>query len=77
MLGSVGFFIKPIGGMFDFISKTSDGVKATALYWDDKANEKRERKIRPLYSVEKYYKSFSEKDANLIDYLCDINIKFS
>lgn len=50
--GSAGFFIKPFAGIFDFISKTTDGIKATAQYWDDKANERRERDIRVLYSIE-------------------------
>ena len=43
MKGAVGFFVKPIAGIFDFGSKTAEGVKATALIWDDKANDKRER----------------------------------
>lgn len=28
--GATGLMIKPFAGMFDFISKTADGVKATA-----------------------------------------------
>lgn len=28
--GTAGFFIKPFAGVFDFISKTTDGLKATA-----------------------------------------------
>lgn len=50
--GATGFFIKPFVGVFDFISKSSEGIKATALYWDDKANEKRERLVRVMYGQE-------------------------
>jgi vacuolar protein sorting-associated protein 13A/C len=50
ILGGVGFFAKPLAGIFDFTSKTADGIKATALFWDDKANEKRERNIRVMYA---------------------------
>jgi len=49
-LGCIGFFAKPFAGIFDFTSKTAEGIKATALYWDDKANERRERSIRVMYS---------------------------
>lgn len=48
--GSYGFFVKPMAGIFDFSSKTAEGVKSTALYWDDKANDKREREIRVMYA---------------------------
>lgn len=41
-----------MSGLFDFGSKTFLGVKATAVYWDDKANEKRERDIRVMYAQE-------------------------
>ena len=47
--GTAGFFIKPFAGVFDFVSKTTDGLKATAEYWDDKANDKRTREIRTIY----------------------------
>jgi vacuolar protein sorting-associated protein 13A/C len=61
--GSIGFFSKPIAGLFDFTSKTAEGIKATALYWDDKANEKRERAIRVMYASEQFYKGYNAKDA--------------
>jgi vacuolar protein sorting-associated protein 13A/C len=38
--------------VFDFGSKTAEGVRATAVYFDDKANEKRERDIRVMYAQE-------------------------
>ncbi len=44
--------MKPIAGILDFGSKTAEGVKASAMYWDDKANEKRERDIRVMYAAE-------------------------
>jgi vacuolar protein sorting-associated protein 13A/C len=48
----LGLIVKPLTGIFDLTSKTAEGVKATALYWDDKANECRERDIRVMYSQE-------------------------
>ena len=37
--GVGGLIIKPIGGVFDAVSLTADGVKKTVTIFDDKANE--------------------------------------
>ena len=34
-----GLITKPIGGVFDAVSLTADGVKKTVTIFDDKANE--------------------------------------
>ena len=41
--GLTGIVVKPITGVIDVISKTTEGIKNTALYFDDKPNEVRER----------------------------------
>lgn len=33
------------------------------MYWDDKPNEKRERDIRVMYSIDQFYKGYNIKDA--------------
>jgi len=54
--GLVGLVLKPIGGTFDAIAKTAEGIKNTAIYFNDKPNEKRLRSPRAFYSHENYYK---------------------
>ncbi|CAK73031.1 unnamed protein product (macronuclear) [Paramecium tetraurelia] len=74
--GTAGFFIKPFAGVFDFVSKTTDGIKATAQYWDDKANDKRTRDIRVIYQQEQLYKNYNAKDAKIMQFLINMNNKF-
>ncbi|CAD8067129.1 unnamed protein product [Paramecium primaurelia] len=73
--GTAGFFIKPFAGAFDFVSKTTDGFKATAQYWDDKANDKRIRDIRVIYQQEQFYKNYNVKDAKIMQFLINIDNK--
>ncbi|CAD8061213.1 unnamed protein product [Paramecium primaurelia] len=73
--GTAGFFIKPFAGVFDFVSKTTDGIKATAQYWDDKANDKRTREIRVIYQQEQLYKNYNAKDAKIMQFLISMNNK--
>lgn len=39
--GVSGLILKPVGGIFDAVSLTADGIKKTFLIFDDKANEKK------------------------------------
>ncbi|CAK86161.1 unnamed protein product (macronuclear) [Paramecium tetraurelia] len=73
--GTAGFFIKPFAGVFDFVSKTTDGLKATAQYWNDKANDKRTRDIRVIYQKEQLYKNYNARDAEIMQFLVNINNK--
>jgi len=45
-----GLVVKPVTGIIDFASKTSEGLKNTALYFEDKPNEMRIRHPRVFYT---------------------------
>lgn len=36
--GLTGLVVKPVTGVIDFASKTTEGLKNTALYMEDKPN---------------------------------------
>lgn len=57
--GMTGFFVKPLTGFFDATSKAAEGIKNTAMHFEDKPNEKRERPPRTFYNRERYFKSYS------------------
>lgn len=44
--------IKPVAGILDAAAKTTEGIKNTVTYFDDKPNENRVRNIRPVYGPE-------------------------
>lgn len=46
-------------------SKTAEGIKNTAKYFDDKPNEQRSRPPRVFYSREQYYKVYILQDAEV------------
>lgn len=50
--GFVGLVVKPVVGVIDLASKTAEGVKNTANYFDDKPNELRVRIPRVFYGLE-------------------------
>ncbi len=50
--GITGLIVKPITGCLDAASKTTEGIKATVNYFDDKPNSLRWRPIRVFYSFE-------------------------
>jgi vacuolar protein sorting-associated protein 13A/C len=58
MKGFAGLVVKPVVGVMDLTSKTAEGIKNTANYFDDKPNEKRSRPPRVFYGTEQYYKNF-------------------
>lgn len=47
-----GLVIKPVVGAIDLASKTAEGLKNTANYFDDKPSEIRCRPPRPFYGPE-------------------------
>lgn len=69
LLGFAGLLFKPISGVVDAASKTAEGIKNTATYFDDKPTEIRSRLPRAFYSSEKYFADYSIQDAELIDML--------
>ena len=64
--GFSGVIIKPISGVFDLVSKTTEGIKNSV---NDDIVIERIRRPRAFYGKVKYIKSFSEKDANVIELL--------
>lgn len=50
--GLAGLVIKPVTGALDLVSKTSEGVKNTANFFDEKPNEIRKRLPRIFYGEE-------------------------
>lgn len=54
--GLAGLVIKPVGGVLDATSKTAEGLKNTATYYDDKPNSERMRLPRVFYENERQAK---------------------
>lgn len=50
--GVSGLVIKPITGVLDAAAKTTEGIKNTVNYLEDKPNETRMRNVRPFYGPE-------------------------
>ena len=63
--GLAGVVIKPVVGVIDFASRTAEGVKNTATYFDDKASELRIRPPRVFYQRDQIYKNYVLQDAEL------------
>ena len=55
-----GLVIKPISGICEGISKTSEGIKNTALLFEDGPKTRRERWPRVFYGEEFVYKNYNE-----------------
>ena len=73
--GIFGLVLKPVGGLLDAASKTTEGIKNTALYWDKKTDEERYRHPRPFYGKEQFYKPYRELDAEMMKALRQRNGK--
>ena len=56
--GIAGLVTKPISGTFEGISKVSEGIKNTALMFEDGPNSKRVRPPRIFYSELNYFKGY-------------------
>ncbi|KRX09477.1 hypothetical protein PPERSA_00756 [Pseudocohnilembus persalinus] len=69
--GSVGLFLKPITGCFDTISKSSEGIKNTATYFDDKPNEEKIRKPRVFYDLDQIFGNFNPFHAEIREFLIE------
>ena len=63
--GTAGFICKPVSGVLDFTSKTAEGVKSSAIYFDEKPSEYRWRWPRAFYGYEKFFKIYSISDAEI------------
>lgn len=56
--GLAGLVIKPVTGALDLVSKTTEGVKNTANFFDEKPNETRKRLPRIFYGEELILRNF-------------------
>ena len=63
--------VKPVAGIFDATSKTAEGIKNTATHFDDKPSDKRQRFLRVFYNKEKYFKSYSKRDSEIMAFLAN------
>lgn len=57
--------VKPVTGVIDFASKTTEGLKNTALYLEDKPNEARVREPRVFYTECSMIKDYDPLDSRL------------
>jgi len=61
--------IKPITGIFDAASKTSEGIKNTVTSMDEKASDSRSRYPRAFYGKDRFYRQYIETDSEILFYL--------
>ena len=69
--GIAGLVVKPVAGIFDATSKTAEGIKNTATHFDEKPSDKRQRFLRVFYNKEKYFKSYSKRDSEIMAFLAN------
>jgi vacuolar protein sorting-associated protein 13A/C len=67
--GLVGVVTKPLTGVFDLASHTTEGMKGMVTYFDDRANEEKKRMPRAFYGRERYFKKYNESEASLLNEL--------
>ena len=67
--GVTGLVAKPITGILDAASKTSEGIKNTAQFFDEKPSDNKLRYPRAFYGRDKYYKYYIDTDAEILYYL--------
>ncbi len=60
-----GLVIKPVTGIIDFASKTTEGIKNNALMFEDKANESRMRYPRVFYTECKILREYCKIDSQI------------
>jgi len=58
--------VKPITGVLDAASKTAEGIRNTATYFDQKPTENRIRHPRAFYGKEQFYRQYIESDAEVL-----------
>ena len=58
--------MKPITGVLDAVSKTSEGVKNTALIFDKEKEDQRERDPRIFYGFDKFYENYKNDDVDIM-----------
>jgi vacuolar protein sorting-associated protein 13A/C len=63
--GVAGLAVKPVTGVIDFASKTTEGLKNTALIFEDRPNEMRIRYPRVFYTECSMLREYSALDSRL------------
>lgn len=63
--GLAGLVVKPVTGIIDFASKTTEGIKNQVLTFEDKPNDERMRYPRVFYTQSYILKEYCLIDSNL------------
>jgi len=67
--GIAGLVLKPTTGVLDAVSKTSEGIKNTATFFDEKPHDYKYRFPRAFYAEEKFIRIYFSSDAELMFHL--------
>lgn len=71
-----GLVTKPLSGLFEGISKTSEGIKNTALMFQDGPRTQRERQPRVFYGEEFHYGNYNALHSDCISILEAASTRF-
>lgn len=63
--GLTGAIVKPVTGILDGLSNTSEGLRALILGYEDRANSLRIRAPRIFYGSNSLIKSYNQTDAEV------------
>jgi vacuolar protein sorting-associated protein 13A/C len=77
LTGVGGVIIKPVTGVLDALSKTSQGFRTFAMGHEDHANTQRIRNPRVLYGSNAAIKSYSTVDSQMYQALEYLDRKFA
>ena len=73
--GVSGLVVRPVAGVFDFTSKTAEGIKNTTNRFDRKQDAQRVRPPRVTYGPEHHIRVYNENDAEVVQFMSDLNAK--
>lgn len=67
--GLAGLIVKPVVGVMDMTSKTAEGIKNSANFFDEKPSLSRYRPPRVFYSIQQFYKNYKIQDSEISELL--------
>lgn len=73
--GISGLVVRPVAGVFDFTSKTAEGIKNTTHRFDGKQGAQRVRPPRVTYGLGHHIRAYNENDAEVVQFMSDLNAK--
>lgn len=73
--GVSGLVVRPVAGVFDFTSKTAEGIKNTTHRFDGKQGAQRVRPPRVTYGLGHHIRAYNENDAEVVQFMSDLNAK--